>query len=406
MTLQIGASTGTLFPQHPTEDAVEVLTRLGVVDIEVMIQTHGECEPAFLRDLARRSRDAGVDVRSVHAQVHIHAVFDAYHRRASEGWQRFERVVAGAARMGARVLVWHGLCHQHRGLSLSSPEVLEAIDRLAGICKEHELLLGLENVSWCALAQVRDVLTLSSLLPALRYGTSVGYTFDPFQAVEAGANSFMVLNAMESRLVDIHLRDFDENHPQRRNLMPGEGTMPWPALIRAIGNTGYSGPLVLEGSLGDDPARMLARVRQFLGPLLENLDQASAPCEGALPPGVLKGIELFNSGHFYECHEEIEHEWHAERGGVRLLYQGILQIGVGLHHALGGNQRGAILLLTDGIAKVSQFLPACRGVDTGSLINESQLCLDAIRAMSSEDFPISSNWTLIPSVKWCESQSS
>ncbi len=399
MTLRIGCSTGALFPHYPTEDAVDLLSRLGIEDVEVMLQTHGECGPAFLRDLATRVRHASVNVHSVHALVQMHAVFDAYQRRVAEGWQRFEQVVAGAARMGARALVWHGLCHQERGLTLTSPEVLEAIDRLAGMCAEHDLLLGLENVSWCALSQVRDVLTLASLLPDLRHSEAIAFTFDAFQAVEAGANPFMVLNAMESRLINVHLRDFDEARPARRNLMPGEGSVPWPALIRAIGNAGYTGPLILEGSLGDDPFQTIARVRQLLDPLIEELEQSSTDCNGALPPGVLKGIDLFNTGEFYECHEEIEHEWHAERGHVRLLYQGILQIGVGFHHALGGNQRGAILLLTDGIAKVSQFLPACRGFDTASLAADSQICLDAIRAMPPENLPISPDWPLIPKVK-------
>ena len=50
----------------------------------------------------------------------------------------------------------------------------------------------------------------------------------------------------------------------------------------------------------------------------------------------------------------------------------------GFHHALGGNHRGAMLLLTDGIDKVSRFLPICRGVDTRRLVDESTQCLIAL----------------------------
>ena len=39
----------------------------------------------------------------------------------------------------------------------------------------------------------------------------------------------------------------------------------------------------------------------------------------ALPAGVLKGIEQFNAGAFYECHGSIELEWVVERGDVRRL---------------------------------------------------------------------------------------
>lgn len=399
MTLRIGSSTGTLFPRYATEDAVDLLASLGVADIEVMIQTHGECEPAYLRSLASRVRNAGVSVHSVHALAQIHPVFDAYERRAAEGWQRFEKIAEGAASMHAKVLVWHGLCRGERGYSLASPPVLEAIDRLGEICGNFDIVLGLENVSWCALSQVRDLLTMMSVLTESDHGDSVRYTFDAFQAAEADANPFMLLNAMESRLVNVHLRDFDGAAPDRRNLLPGEGALPWPALIRAIANTGYSGPLMLEGSLSDDPETRLAQVRSHLQPLIEESSTSANRCAGALPPGVLKGIELFNAGAFYECHEEIEHEWHAEPGEIRRFYQGILQIGVGFHHARGGNQRGAVLLLGDGIEKMAQFAPFCCGVDVAALISRSQTCLDAIQSLNPDDLPARFDWSRVPTIE-------
>ena len=48
-----------------------------------------------------------------------------------------------------------------------------------------------------------------------------------------------------------------------------------------------------------------------------------------IPELVLKGIEEFNKGEFYECHEYLEEAWMQEPHRVRFLYQGILQVGVG-----------------------------------------------------------------------------
>jgi len=96
---------------------------------------------------------------------------------------------------------------------------------------------------------------------------------------------------------------------------------------------------------------------------------------------VVEGIALFNDRQFYACHETIEHEWHAERGDIRRLYQGILQIGVGFHHALRGNGRGAISVLGDGVAKVARFTPACLGIDTARLAREAGACLAALHAL-------------------------
>jgi hypothetical protein len=129
----------------------------------------------------------------------------------------------------------------------------------------------------------------------------------------------------------------------------------------------------------------LDRARDRLGQVLGTLATGGDdPCAGPLPSGLAEGIRLFNARQFYACHEAIEHEWHAERRPIRRLYQGILQIGVGFHHALNGNHRGALLLLADGIEKTVAFAPRCLGIATGRLAAESQVCLDRLRELGPE----------------------
>ena len=111
--------------------------------------------------------------------------------------------------------------------------------------------------------------------------------------------------------------------------------------------------------------------------------RADTPCEANPPAGLLEGIRLFNDGEYYECHEAIEHEWHAETRPIRRLYQGILQIGVGLLHARRGNHTGALLLLADGIDKTAEFAPVCLGIETGRLAAESQAALDRLRELGT-----------------------
>jgi hypothetical protein len=223
---------------------------------------------------------------------------------------------------------------------------------------------------------------------------SVGYVFDTFQALESDANPFMLLAAMERRLVDVHISDGRAGDAALRHLLPGDGELPWPALIKAIAAV-YAGPMMLEAHVPD--AAAFDRVRSVLAPLLQAVGEED-PCAEPLPAGVLAGIALFNEGQYYEAHEEIEHEWHAERRSIRLLYQGILQIGVGLHHARSGNHRGAVLLLTDGIDKVGRFLPECQGVQTAALAIGAQRCLDQVIALGPErlaDF----DWGQVPVIE-------
>ena len=376
--LRLGLSSGAVYPDVRSEDVPQVAAAVGITEIEIMLQTAGEYEDPVIASLAANASAAGVQVVSLHSWAELHPFFTAYARRTAEAHDRFGRAIEAAQRLGARAIVWHG----PRAATLPGPEgserFLGVVADLAPRFAAAGVTLAIENVSYCLLARVRDVAALAARLPELGPPGSVGFAFDPFQAAAAGANPFMMLAAMGDHVADVHLSDHRADDPGSRHLPPGEGDLPWPALLRAIAGA-YRGPLIVEANVGVDGAGM-APIRARLDPILTGLASGvgNDSCAGLPPPGVVEGIALFNCGEFYECHEAIEHEWHAERGAIRVLYQGILQIGVGFHHALGGNHRGAVLLLTDGVAKTSRFLPACLGIDTARLVRESQACLDQI----------------------------
>ena len=115
------------------------------------------------------------------------------------------------------------------------------------------------------------------------------------------------------------------------------------------------------------------------------------PPEGAtggppetVPPLVLGGIEEFNKGDFYECHEYLEEAWMQEPRRVRFLYQGILQIGVGFYHLKNGNWRGATGLLRNGILRLKEFEPESLGIDVSRLVRQSEACLRELEILGRE----------------------
>jgi sugar phosphate isomerase/epimerase/predicted metal-dependent hydrolase len=381
--LRLGLSTGALYPT-PTEDVPELAARAGLFDLEIMLQTPGEYGAGFIRELAARCKSAGCRVHAVHLWQELHPLLSPYARRAREGRALFARAIDGAAELGAKVVIWHGPKRAVVQTAADQARFLDAVADRGEACAAAGQRLAIENVSWCAIATVRDVLAFSAKLRDLDpRAERIGYAYDPFQADEAGANPFMVLAAMEERVFDVHLSDRREGDPDNRHLPPGEGDLPWPALLRAVAGV-YSGPLMLEGIVGEELARIDATRRQ-LDPLLrEILQERETPCDGTPPPGLLEGIQLFNDGDYYECHEAIEHEWHAETGPIRRLYQGILQIGVGFLHARRGNHTGALLLLADGIEKTAEFGSVCLGIETGRLAAESQAALDHLRDLGPE----------------------
>lgn len=381
--LRLGLSSGALFPM-PTEDVPDAAARAGLFDLEIMLQTPGEYAASFTSDLAARCRAAGCRVHAIHLWQDLHPLLSPYARRAREGRALFQRAIDALVELGGKVIVWHGPKREELRSDEDYARFIDAVADRGSACAAAGVRLALENVSWCALSSVRDVHAFATTIKEFDpRAERIGFAFDPFQADEAGANPFMILAAMQGRVFDVHLSDRLPGEGHVRHLPPGEGELPWPALLRAIAGT-YSGPLMLEAAVGSDMQR-LDTARRYLDPLLRDvLAESRTPCDAAPPPGLLEGIRLFNAGEYYECHEAIEHEWHAESRPVRRLYQGILQIGVGLLHTKRGNQTGALLLLNDGIEKTSDFVPDCLGIDTARLAAESLVAMEQIRDLGPD----------------------
>jgi predicted metal-dependent hydrolase len=113
------------------------------------------------------------------------------------------------------------------------------------------------------------------------------------------------------------------------------------------------------------------------------------------PPLLLEGVALFNQGLWFEAHEVLERAWLDEPTPLRRLYQGILQVGVGLHHARRGNLRGALNLLDRGMSLLAAFEPERLGVDVERLVREAGAARRALAAPGGlERF----DWTAAPRV--------
>ncbi len=60
-----------------------------------------------------------------------------------------------------------------------------------------------------------------------------------------------------------------------------------------------------------------------------------------LPEEFLLGVELFNSGKFFECHEVWEIVWLKAKGDEREFLHAMIQAAAALHHVQRGNLKGA-----------------------------------------------------------------
>lgn len=85
-------------------------------------------------------------------------------------------------------------------------------------------------------------------------------------------------------------------------------------------------------------------------------------------PRFIKGIDEFNQGLFFECHETLEEIWLEDHGDDRKFYQGIIQIAAGYFKLEQGVPAGALKLWRMGLEKLEPYAPVYCGINVESLI--------------------------------------
>ena len=95
-------------------------------------------------------------------------------------------------------------------------------------------------------------------------------------------------------------------------------------------------------------------------------------------PRFLKGIEEFNNGLYFECHETLEEIWLEEHGEERKFYQGIIQIAAGYYKLEQGVPVGALKLWRMGLEKLQAYSPVYLGVNVDALVGAVSANLAAL----------------------------
>lgn len=87
----------------------------------------------------------------------------------------------------------------------------------------------------------------------------------------------------------------------------------------------------------------------------------------AFPPAFLDGVRRFNSGQYFEAHEEFEELLDdVEEDGRWDLLVALIQVAVGYHKCVSGHP-GGTRLLGMGLAKLGTFPADAFGVGIGAL---------------------------------------
>ncbi len=123
--------------------------------------------------------------------------------------------------------------------------------------------------------------------------------------------------------------------------------------------------------------------------------------------GWLKGVDEFNRQEYYACHDTLEALWMDAAISDKNFYQGVLQIAVGCYHLHNHNLKGTIILLGEGVGRLSYYQPVYEGIDVSRAIRDSSNLLQTLQSIDPHtvsDFVTSlqTDRKLLPIIHWVQ----
>ena len=87
-------------------------------------------------------------------------------------------------------------------------------------------------------------------------------------------------------------------------------------------------------------------------------------------PRFVKGLELFETGEYFECHEVIEDLWleTPPEDSLRDLYKGVIQAAAAIYQLDRGIMSGALGLYRTGTGYLEKYRPAALGLDVERML--------------------------------------
>ncbi len=132
-------------------------------------------------------------------------------------------------------------------------------------------------------------------------------------------------------------------------------------------------------------------------------DSLDRLCDAPLHPQAAEGLRLFNAGEYFEAHEALENAWNAEKGKVRDLYRGILQIAVVYLHITRRNYSGAVKVYSRSQKWLKDWPAVCRGIDVGQLRRDAEAVINEVKRLGTERLS-EFDQSLLKPVRWDEHQ--
>lgn len=252
------------------EQQIAAATAAGFAGLELVVGADGPLRPDTPLDEFRRLADCADAARLqlVGLATGLFWQFN-YASPAAADRQRARDLTlqlldqAAAARAGA-VLVVPAVVGKATAASPSvsyADALSRTVDALCELRAEAEaraVTLAIENV-WNRF--LLSPLEAADLIDRVN-SPYVGFYLDTGNVLACGYPEDWI-TTLGGRIARVHAKDYDLNKPGAAGFCSlGEGSVNWPAVIRALAATGYDGPLTYEGP--GDPADVCRRLMRIL----------------------------------------------------------------------------------------------------------------------------------------------
>ena len=232
-------STGSLYPMEP-EKAVLAAHDAGFRTLEIFVNCEYEWSDEYIDLFRALLEEREMRVTSIHpyqSGSESFMLFSDYPRRRKEVLEYYKKCLRAASRYGAKYFILHGPGRSAEEFRPLYPHEIDVYRELLAYGDEVGVEVLQENVRKFLSAFPETFRYLAEEIPEL------GYNLDFKQAVQSGFTIEGLIDAMGSRIRNVHINDLDIHSRCR---LPGEGLLCYQDLFARLRNAGFDGILVTE----------------------------------------------------------------------------------------------------------------------------------------------------------------
>ena len=238
--MRTGVSTASLFLRANNEDALPILDRLGVKNVEVFLTSFSEYGSEFAEFL--NTRKGSLSVNSVHDlnTEFEPQLFNAHPRVKADAYAWLGKVMESAKTLGSPYYTFHGASRVKRSSRIPENDnfsrMIEGFDEVLRFCHGHGVQLCLETVEWSTYNRPGVFKALAEELPTLKGVLDIKQARISEYPYEA------YLEEMGERLAYAHVSDYGAHGM----CLPGKGNFDFDTFVKRLKDVGFDGALIIE----------------------------------------------------------------------------------------------------------------------------------------------------------------